>query len=606
LRQARLRAAGALLALVGLALGCEGRSQSKGGEPAPPRRGPKLAVIDLAVGAPEIEESGFFGPPPGRRRSFDGLLHAVSHARKDADTKGVFVRFGMAQMGLGRAQELATELERVRREMNKPVFCQAEELGNATYMVASRGCSKIYLAPGGSVETVGLAAQLVYMRRLLADELHLSIDILQVGKFKGAEEPLTRDGPSPEARASLEGMLGDLRVQWLDGVRAGRGEGVVAAAEDGPYSAPRAKERGLVDEIDYTDVAREAAKAACGAKREEVVFGPGASAGSGEDLDGLLRTLAGGDSAGATVGLIRAVGEISMGEGGPFGGGGITERALSRDIQRATRNDSIKAVVLRIDSPGGSALASDLLWHDLMKLRAKKPLVISIGEMAASGGYYLASTGNEIFADPTSMIGSIGVVGGKISVGTTLDKIGVHAETFPAKSGDVGAMHRAAYGSPLLEWDDGTRARVRQGMEDFYTLFLARIAEGRKTTPDKIAPSAEGRMFSGRQALERGLVDRLDGLLPALRRARELAKLPEDAKVTVLLGRPKLADMLGGGDDDGDTEDRAPALAQLAGADPTAVLQRIAPDLLPYARGWGGLVAGEHVLAFLPYALTVR
>jgi protease-4 len=601
---ARLRVGAAALALCALAVGCEGRPHGKGGEPSQPRRGPKLAIVDLAVGAPEIESSGFFGPAPGRRRSFDALLHAVSHARKDADTKGVFVRFGMAQMGLGRAQELAIELERVRREANKPVFCHAEELGNATYMVAARGCSKIYLAPGGSVETVGLAAQLVYMRRLLADELHLSIDILQVGKFKGAEEPLTRDGPSPEARASLEGMLGDLRIQWLDGVRSGRGEAVVPAVEDGPYSAPRAKERGLIDEIDYSDVAREAAKVESGAKREEVVYGVGAASGSGEDLDGLLRVLAGGDSGAATVGLIRAVGEISMGEGGPFGGEGITERALSRDIQRATRNDAIKAVVLRIDSPGGSALASDLLWHDLMKLRAKKPLVVSIGEMAASGGYYLASAGTEIFADPTSMIGSIGVVGGKVSFGGALEKVGVHAETFPAKSGDAQAMHRAAYGSPLLEWDDSTRARVRQSMEDFYALFLARISEGRKTTADRIAPSAEGRMFSGRQALERGLVDRLDGLLPALRRARELAKLPEDAKVTVLLARPKLADLLGGGDDD--AEDRAPPLPRLAGVEPSDVLRRLTPDLMPYARGWGGLVAGEHVLAFLPYALTVR
>ena len=195
------------------------------------------------------------------------------------------------------------------------------------------------------------------------------------------------------------------------------------------------------------------------------------------------------------------------GGGGPFGGrDGITQKELSRELAEIEKNDDIKAVVLRIDSPGGSALASDLLWHDLMRIRAKKPIVVSVGEMAASGGYYLASTANVIFADPMSIVGSIGVVGGKVGIGGALERFGVHAETFPAAKEKPGAAARAAYLSMLSSWDDPTKARVLETMSGIYDLFLARVAEGRKTTPQAIAPHAEGRIFSGREGKRLGLV----------------------------------------------------------------------------------------------------
>src|SRR5690606_172235 len=162
-----------------------------------------------------------------------------------------------------------------------------------------------------------------------------------------------------------------------------------------------------------------------------------------------VRALAGEGSATGPIALVRATGSISMGSGGGLleSRGGIVEKDFNRTIAKLEKDEDVKAVVVRIDSPGGSALASDLMWHQLMRLRKKKPLVFSVGDMAASGGYYLASTGDYIFADPMSIVGSIGVVGGKIGFGDALERIGVHTETFPANAEKPGAAARAAYES---------------------------------------------------------------------------------------------------------------------------------------------------------------
>ena len=603
------------LAIAAVALGgCEGRAPSTTSAPKAPRTGPKMVVLDLSGGVPEREEGGLLGAS-NRRRSLETLLGATHALKKDTDAKGVLVKLGMAEMGLARAQEIAAAIERVRREQKLPVHCHADALSNTTAYLAARACTKVWVSPAGEVATVGIAGQIVYLRKLLAEELHLSLDVLQVGKFKGAEEPFTRDGPSDEARASLEGVLFDLRRGWLDGIKAGRGKPEAAsAAEDGPFSPWAAKDRGLIDAVGYADDAADDLKKVSGAVREETRFGGGAEETSG-GLDDLLKALSGGESSGASVGLIRAIGSISMGgDGGLFGDAGITERELGRQIAVAEKTDDIKAVVLRIDSPGGSALASDLLWHQLMALRKKKPIVVSVGDMAASGGYYLASTGNEIFADTASIIGSIGVVGGKVSVGDALERFGVHAETFPANKDDPSAKSRAAYASLLVPWDKPTRERVFETMTGVYDLFLRRVAEGRGTTVDKIAPSAEGRIFAGEEALKRGLVDHEGGLAAALKRARELGKLPEGARVRVIVSRPKLFDVLGV-EDDGEGGGDASAAASSAleraargagGHEAAAALERLAPELVPFAQSFVPVVSGERALVVLPYALTVR
>lgn len=597
------------LSLAASLVACEGRPQSGAGStPKPPRKGPSLLVFDLSSGVPEVESSGFFGPPPGRRRSLDALLDALDEASRDKDAKGLVVRFGMAQIPLARSEEIAQALGKVRAKM--PVYCHAHAYTNATLYLAAQGCSKTYVSPAGEVEAIGIAAQIVYMNKLLTEELHLDVNFEQVGKFKGAEEPLTRDGPSDEARQSLEGTLADMRKSWLAGIAAGKNKGDLAV-EDGPYSPTAAKAAGLVDEVGYEDEARDAAKAATGAVRDVVKFGPGSVASDEDPMGDLVRALA-GPSAAAPIALVRATGEISMGGGGsPFGGeSGITEAALSKELARVEKDDGIKAVVLRIDSPGGSALASDLLWHDLMKVRAKKKLVVSVGGMAASGGYYLASTGDAIFADATSIVGSIGVVGGKIAGGDALARIGVHAVTFAADPTNPGAQARAAYESPLIAWDEPTKKRVLESMTGVYDLFLARVSEGRKMPREKVAASAEGRIFSGREGKDRGLVDEIGGLWAAIAKARSLAGLPDDAAVEVMLPRPRLAEMLGGSDDGADEKVPAAPMESAARAaaesELTRVADALAPGLSTFAASMTPLARGEHTVCALPFALEVK
>jgi protease IV len=602
-----------------LVLGCEGRSQPTDGtktEP-PKKRGPAVAVLDVTGGLPEQDKGGLFGLP-STKKSFDEALRVIADLRADdIKSTGVMVRLG-SSIGAARGGELADALATLRAK--KPVFCHADALGNLSLMVAAKGCSQIWIVPAGEVESIGIASQLVYMRRLLADELHLSIDILQVGKFKGAEEPLTRDGPSPEARASLTGVLTSLRTSWLDAITASR-KVTPETIEDGPYTPQRAKELGLIDEVGYFDEATDTLKKTSGAVRERVVFGPGSEPEDG-DLDELVRALAGESSATGPVALVRATGSIAMTSGTTLFGGraGITEKDFDRTIDKLEKDDDVKAVVVRIDSPGGSALASDLMWHHLMKLRKKKPLIFSVGEMAASGGYYLASTGDYIFADPMSIVGSIGVVGGKIGIGDALERVGVHTETFPANTTKPGAAERAAYGSLMVRWDAPTRARVLEGMTNVYELFLSRVSEGRSTrgrtvTREKVAENAEGKIFSGRTGKDLGMVDELGGLEAALAKARQLAKLPESAHVAVISGKSGLFD----GFDPTGAEERASASigsarravaaahrAELPVVSMIDIVDRLAPDLVPFVTSLAPLAEGEHSALAIPFAMTVR
>jgi protease-4 len=347
-----------------------------------------------------------------------------------------------------------------------------------------------------------------------------------------------------------------------------------------------------VDELGYFDEARESLQREVAAGHADVWFGPGESR---DDVADMLRDVAGGWFGDAPVALVRAVGAITL-EGQSFGEGGIVERRLAHTLARLEKDDHIKAVVLRVDSPGGSALASDLLWHALMRVRSRKPLVVSVGDMAASGGYFIASAGSVILADEASILGSIGVVGGKISAGRALGELGVHSETLSPRTGDGHASSRAALESPLVAWDEATRERVLATMVDIYDLFLSRVAEGRSVSIERVAQSAEGRLFGGREAKERGLVDELGGLADAIARARSLAGLPSDAAVdTAEISNGWLQSIA-----DTEVESRG-ATSRLAAS--------LAPDgseLVAFVDAIMPFSAAERTVCALPFALTLR
>ncbi|HYP91379.1 MAG TPA: S49 family peptidase, partial [Polyangiaceae bacterium] len=471
---------------------CSGRPRHTGAGPAhdtPKGDEPRLVELDLSAGAPESNDGGALFHTPAAQ-TYTGLVRIISRAASDDKVRGLFVRLGEASFNLAESEELSRLLGQLRGK-SKPVVCHAHTLNNSSALLGARGCSKLWLSPAGEVSTIGIAAQMLYFHGIF-EKLKVDVDFLHMGKFKSGAEPMTREGPSEEARTSLVETLAAIRGAWLEeSNEVKKSDALKTALEHGPWSPGDALERGLIDEIGFDSDALDAAKKAAKVSAVEVSFGPRAKSGGSPGIGELLRVLSGASGSGdgqAHIAVVPAEGAITMEAGGPLSRGGITARALGKTLRRMQRDDSVKAVVLRIDSPGGSPLASDLLWHEMMELRKKKPIIVSVGSMAASGGYYIACAGHSIFAERTSIVGSIGVFGGKINVAPALDQFGVHAETFAA-SPEPGASERAAFNSPLISWDDSTRERVRAQMQSIYDLFIARVAHGRKLPVDKVLAS---------------------------------------------------------------------------------------------------------------------
>jgi protease IV len=559
-------------------------------------------VIDLTQSAPESAAVGGLFPLPVER-TFAGLVSALEKQSINP-APGYLVRFGEHQFDWAQTEELGRLLARLRSPEH-PVVCHGHGFSNSSMWLALTGCDEIWLSPAGSVDTVGLGGQSVYLKRLL-ERFKIKADFLHIGRYKSAAETFTEDGPSPEARESLESVLASIRSAWLAGAKApGRDEAVVGALEAGPWVPKAAQAVGLVDHIGYESQARQRVVERSSAGEFESLLTSSDDERAAVDAAELLQLITGSSSSvqGAHVAILPAAGGISMGGGDSMSQEGITASGLTRAIRELKNDDQVKAVVLRIDSPGGSALASDLLWHELMELRKRKPLIASVGNVAASGGYYLACAAHRLIAEQTSIVGSIGVVGGKIVLDDALHELGVTAHTFSAKPGEE-ARQRAAYLSPLNSWDAATRQRVQEQMEGIYDLFIQRVAEARTMDPANVREHAEGRIWSGIQGKERGLVDEFGGLVLAVTRAKERAGLPADAPVVVKGPEGGLLELLGLGEDAEDGEVRA-AVLRLQAARPEW-LKAAAPHLLPHLQSLLPLLDGERVLAVSPFVFEAN
>ncbi|HVU01458.1 MAG TPA: signal peptide peptidase SppA [Polyangiaceae bacterium] len=587
-----------------LAAGCD-KHASTSGDGA--KAGGKYVLeFDLSSGAPETA-TGSFLVPTAASRTYTGLIRAFERAASDSRASALFLKLGDASMGWAHAEEIGYAFSRLREKTGKPVVCHATAVDNRTAWVLARACTKTWVSPASDVDTVGIAGQVVYLKSAL-DKLKITADFLHMGRYKSASETLTQDGPSDEARESLTAVLSSMRKSWIDGENAARKRDVGKALEDGPWSPEDARTEGLIDAVGYESEARADAQTLGKTTETESAFGGKRKQGPGFEAAELLRLVAGGEPGTKKphIAVLAAEGSIAMGKAGSFGESGITETGMRRAIKKLTEDDSVKAVVLRIDSPGGSALASDLIWHDLMELRKKKPLVASVGDMAASGGYYLACAANVIVAPETSIVGSIGVLGGKIVVSGALEDVGVHSETFPASSAD-GAGPRAAYLSALTPWDDATREKVRREMSSVYELFLKRVAEGRGLPVELIRAVAEGRIWSGIQGQRIRLVDELGGLGKALDVARKRANLDAEAPIVLAGVSETFLESLFGGDD-GDDANESRALSRFTGAaTPEArFLDAVAEPVRKFVATLAPLADGETTLVALPFGLVIR
>ena len=595
-----------LIAAMTLALGCHGRPRIAKSNAANPDEvsygSATLVELDLSRGVPESTEGGGWLPLPATR-TFVGLVRALERIRNDDKTTGIFVNLGQVKLHLSQVEELEPLLRAVR-EAKRTVVCHADGLDNALYGLVMQGCDRIWLSPAGDLDTVGIAAQSIYIKGLL-DDLKIQADFLSIGRFKSAAEMFTRDGPSEDAHVALTETLHSIRQAWLDGLATARAP-TKNYAESGPYAASEARASGLIDALgDVTEARRDARKLAHAGKTK-IAYGPSAEGAIDKGLVEVLRLLGGSDSTSEGIpyiAVVPAIGGITMRSEGLLSGEGIVFESLAKTINRLTNDAAAKAVVLRIDSPGGSALASDLLWLRLRELGAKKPLIASVGSMAASGGYYLASAARSIVAERTSIVGSIGVLGGKIVFGTALESHGVHTVTTPA-SQDAGAAARAAYLSPFLPWDEATRVRLRLTMSQIYDLFVERVATGRQLSSEQVQAVAEGRIWSGSQGKDHGLVDEFGGLARALEMARHASGLSAESPVHVEGPAEGLLAALGL-DVHASAEDVSLALDRQR-RKLWSPLELAPRNLIPWLTGLTPLLASERVLALWPTALTIE
>lgn len=485
------------------------------------RRG--VVEVELSGSLDDLGPAGISQLDLGSMRGVLQLFYDIS---RDDEVSGVLVRIGGIGGGPARLEEVRAALLRLR-ESGRTVHCHLEVESNFTYWLAATSCERVTLSPAGAVELVGLASESFYLREML-DSIGVRADVLKIGTHKGAAEFLTHEEMSPETREVLEEVLEDYTGILVQGVAQGRElepAQVRELMDHGPFAPELARERGLVDALEYHDQSREHLIETLPGEAEELERYT--KRWQERHSPGLLPLLAGEGGVpvqGERVAVLYLSGAIVGGEGGGMMGDRIALPRVRRAIEEIREEEQIRAVVVRIDSPGGSARASDEIWHALMELRSDRPIVASMGDVAASGGYYIATASNKILAQPGTITGSIGVVGGKVVLGGLMDEVGVNPELI--KRGDNAGL--AAISQPFTP---GQRRALERVMESIYDRFVHCVVQGREMEEERVRALATGRVWTGRRALELGLIDELGGLHDAIALARELADLPEDAPV---------------------------------------------------------------------------
>jgi len=474
-------------------------------------------VLRLDYGLAEAPPLGLsrLDPTLPRPRCMAHVIEALEFARGDDRLKGVVVRIGRGGIGWGQAVELARAFGALRAA-GKRLAIYAEHTGNAGAWLGGLA-DAFWMAPEGQLDLIGVRSDGLFLRRAL-ERIGVRAQVLAAGEYKSAGEVFTRDSLSEPAREAVSAVVDAYFEQLVDGLAAGRAQSAERAAgwiDAGPYLAAQAQEAGIVDALLYPDeLPNRLAELAGEPPPEDEERQPKLVA---ESTYRALRAprfefepLA---APGRRIAVVPLVGVIRRADGG--------SRGIAAVLGELARDPAIPAVVLRIDSPGGDVLASDLIARAVSRLAAKKPVVASLGDVAASGGYYVATEAHEIIAEPTSLTGSIGVVMAGLDVEQLLSQIEVGVD------GVERGRHARIYDATRRRGSE-ERALLRAQVERIYASFLERVAARRGLSPQAAAEAARGRVWTGRAALERGLVDSLGGLDLALERARVLAGLPAE------------------------------------------------------------------------------
>jgi protease-4 len=478
-------------------------------------------VLSPSGDLPEVQPELLFGG--GNDITVRGYVELIRKAKGDSRIAGILLRPGGVNSPFwAKLQELRDAIADFKSS-GKYVYAWLEYGGDREYFLASVA-DKVYLLPSASLDLTGVASYEVFLRGTF-DWIGTYPDFLHVGDYKTAVNTYLEKSFTPAHKEMSESLNRSQYDQLVDAIAEARGKSAAeirALIDQGPFQAVDALRAGLIDEVAYED-----------------------------ELDDLVPTLEDADYIDAEdyaavswertgvrrpskVAIINASGVINSGSSGfdPVNGAVIGSDSLVEYIRDARADRSIKAIVLRVDSPGGSSTASDVIWRELSISRENhRPVIVSMSDLAASGGYYIALGGDAIVAQPGTLTGSIGVYTGKFVVSGTLDKLGANIEA------TSNGKHAEIY-SPDRRFTAEERTKIEQSMQAVYDQFVERTAAARHMTPEKVDEIAQGRVWTGAQAKQIGLVDELGGLYKAVDLAKQRARIPMDEEVELVVYPP--------------------------------------------------------------------
>lgn len=477
----------------------------------------KNTLLELSFTQPILDYTGRHETDPlanlwESEMGLDDILHAIKVAKTDARIQGISLTTGYVQAGMTQVREIREALLDFK-STGKFIYAYADFYPQKDYYLAS-AADKLYINPVGTLDFRGLATEVLYVKEL-QEKSGVKMEVIRHGKYKSAVEPYISNTMSTENRTQLEALLGALWNTVVDDIATTRNMAVedlnIIADTLGGRTPAYAVASGLVDDDLHFDAYEALLKEEVGVTQSATL-----NTITLEDYIPVARKKrlhTGKDN----IAVIYAQGEIAYGEGGKDF---IGQDMITTALREAADREQVKAIVLRINSPGGSALVSDIIWREVVLAKAKKPVVVSLGNVAASGGYYIGVGGDKIVAAPTTITGSIGVFGAIPNVSQLAKNLGINAE-------QVGTHTHAVDYSFFEPADTAFRKVVEESIKNTYTTFLQRVAEGRDMTLDEVDALAQGRVWSGVDALENGLIDALGSLDDAIAEAATMANLKQ-------------------------------------------------------------------------------
>ncbi|WP_431165923.1 signal peptide peptidase SppA [Tenacibaculum halocynthiae] len=442
-----------------------------------------------------------------QKLALNKILNAIDNAKTDANIKGINIRTVYVNAGIAQTQAIRNKIEEFKKS-GKFVYAYNDFFDQKSYYLSSVADS-VFVNPVGMVDFKGLSTEILYYKDF-EDKYGVKMEVIRHGKYKSAVEPYLTNKMSEANREQTVSFLKSIWSEMTGDISRSRKISVEKLNEIADNSSGRnadlAKESNLIDAVIYEDEYKDKLKSIVASKVNTISIQDYIKSGKGRKSSLAKNKIA----------VIYAQGQIMYGEGNEdIIGQGIINKA----IKKARKDKSVKAIVLRVNSPGGSALASELIWRELELTKKEKPIVVSMGNLAASGGYYIACNADKIIAEPTTITGSIGVFGMIPNISKLTDKLGINAEQVSTNS--------SANYSVFEPIDEKFYKVTKEGVEQIYNVFVTRVANGRGLKFDEVDKIAQGRVWTGKQALENGLVDALGSLDDAIEMAASIANVDD-------------------------------------------------------------------------------